>query len=299
MARIRTIKPEFWDSPDIGDVSRDARLTFIGLWNLADDHGRLEAVPAALKGDLFPYDDDVTVEMVCGWINDLARQGLVRLYASGRRAYLHITGWSDHQKIDRPSNPRCPDPDDCRPVDTLTPTIQRDLARADGQLVVAPVSTQAREPVAQPSRGPREPVERPSRPERRTVGTSERRTSLPAEPANKGDQHRELFDALQEACGLTGQKLTRSEGGRIAKAAKDLREVGATPDEVHAKAAAYRRKWPDVELTPTALVSNWAQLESRAGPVRRVKRADHCGECDQPLASHDDELHRILVRAAG
>ncbi len=41
MARIRSIKPEFPQSESMGNVSRDARLTFIQLWTLADDSGRL------------------------------------------------------------------------------------------------------------------------------------------------------------------------------------------------------------------------------------------------------------------
>ena len=39
MARIRTIKPQFWDDLKIGRLSRDARLLYIGLWNFADDLG--------------------------------------------------------------------------------------------------------------------------------------------------------------------------------------------------------------------------------------------------------------------
>lgn len=31
MARIRSIKPEFWVSEQIGECSTNARLTFIGL----------------------------------------------------------------------------------------------------------------------------------------------------------------------------------------------------------------------------------------------------------------------------
>jgi hypothetical protein len=172
MARIRTIKPEFWSSPDIGDVSRDARLTFVGLWNIADDTGRLEAVPAQIRSVLFPYDDDVTVADVCGWLNELAIQGLIRLFSQGRRAYLSIVSWADHQKISNPSQPRCPDPDDCRTLDAITPTIQRDLA----------CQPTLRTPsLARPSVDPTETLGRPSAPELRNVGPSERRNVGPSE----------------------------------------------------------------------------------------------------------------------
>ena len=49
MARIRTIKPQFWDDLKIGRLSRDARLLYIGLWNFADDLGVVIADPVWLK----------------------------------------------------------------------------------------------------------------------------------------------------------------------------------------------------------------------------------------------------------
>lgn len=39
MARIRTIKPEFWTAEQVMELSRDARLLFIGMWNFCDDAG--------------------------------------------------------------------------------------------------------------------------------------------------------------------------------------------------------------------------------------------------------------------
>lgn len=112
MARIRTIKPEFWSSPTLASVSRDARLTFVGLWNHADDYGRCEAIPRSLLGDLYPFDQDVTEDDVVRWVDELASAGLVQLYERRRRHYLYVVGWDEHQRIDRPSQPRCPAPDD-------------------------------------------------------------------------------------------------------------------------------------------------------------------------------------------
>lgn len=37
MPRIRTIKPEYWTSEQVLDLSIPARLAFIGLWNFCDD----------------------------------------------------------------------------------------------------------------------------------------------------------------------------------------------------------------------------------------------------------------------
>jgi hypothetical protein len=41
MARIRTIKPEFWTDEKVVECSFEARLMFIGMFNFADDKGNL------------------------------------------------------------------------------------------------------------------------------------------------------------------------------------------------------------------------------------------------------------------
>lgn len=56
MSRIRTIKPEFFDDPDIGDLSPWARLLFIGLWTQSDRDGRVVADWRRLRARIFPYD---------------------------------------------------------------------------------------------------------------------------------------------------------------------------------------------------------------------------------------------------
>lgn len=49
MARIRTVKPEFWTDEKIVECSIPARLLFIGLFNFADDKGCLERSPKRIK----------------------------------------------------------------------------------------------------------------------------------------------------------------------------------------------------------------------------------------------------------
>lgn len=102
MARIRSIKPEFWVSEQVAECSTNARLTFIGLWNFADDNGVHPAKPKTLKAELYPM-DDVTSGQVAEWVEELLRVGLLASFESGGEGYWHITGWSRHQKIDRPS----------------------------------------------------------------------------------------------------------------------------------------------------------------------------------------------------
>lgn len=53
MARIRTVKPEFWTDEKVVECSISARLLFIGLFNFADDKGCLERSPKRIKMQVF------------------------------------------------------------------------------------------------------------------------------------------------------------------------------------------------------------------------------------------------------
>lgn len=104
MARIRTIKPEFWIDPTLIECSLSARLLFVGTWNFADDYGNLEAHPLRIKAQIFPM-DDIQVEPL---IAELVDHGLLVAYEADGKNYLHIKSFQRHQKINRPSQPQCP-----------------------------------------------------------------------------------------------------------------------------------------------------------------------------------------------
>ena len=108
MARIRTVKPEFWTSEQIVECSRDARLLFIGMWNFVDDGGVMPANARTLKMRVYPGDDDITSENIRGLIDELITNGLIECYSVENKEYWAVTGWH-HQKIDRP-NPKYPGP---------------------------------------------------------------------------------------------------------------------------------------------------------------------------------------------
>ena len=114
MARIRSIKPEFPQSESMGNVSRDARLTFILLWTLADDEGRLRGNSRMLASLLFPYDDgedghvSTTGKNVEAWLDELEREGCIVRYQIDGAAYVQVSNWLIHQKIDKPSKSKIP-----------------------------------------------------------------------------------------------------------------------------------------------------------------------------------------------
>jgi len=111
--RIRSIKPEFWESESLGRISREARLLFIGLFSCCDDHGRARASSRLLASRLFPYDDDAFKKLPA-WISELERQDCIRLYQVAGESYLDIPKWLNHQKIDKPSASKLPSFDDVR-----------------------------------------------------------------------------------------------------------------------------------------------------------------------------------------
>lgn len=107
MARIRTIKPEFWTSEKIVECSRDARLFFIGMWNFADDEGRLVNSAMQLKMKIFPA-EDLLIESIQGLLTELSVNGLIKCYVVDNKEYIQIVGW-DHQKINRPNPSKIPE----------------------------------------------------------------------------------------------------------------------------------------------------------------------------------------------
>lgn len=109
MPRIRTIKPEFWSDEKLAYVSRDARLLFIGLWNLSDDFGVCKGHISWIKSQLFPY-DDLSMRKFQSWLNQLIDQKFITPFSQNGEKFLYIRNFNKHQVINRPSKQRNPEP---------------------------------------------------------------------------------------------------------------------------------------------------------------------------------------------
>lgn len=105
-----------------------------------------------------------------------------------------------------------------------------------------------------------------------------------------------LFEAVCQTCGIDWTRpLTSSARGRINKAVKELRDAGVTPDLVPSAGKAYRRKFPNAELTPTALAANWATLAAEVKPAKKAwSETNWCQQCGQDA---DDIYHGELCDA--
>ena len=100
MARIRYLKPEFFEDEHLAELPFETRLFFAGLWNFADKAGRLEDRPARLKVKIFPYDKvdiDKCLELLSKPKNGTGRPFIQRYEAQGER-YIQIVAWDKHQK---------------------------------------------------------------------------------------------------------------------------------------------------------------------------------------------------------
>lgn len=113
MARIRTVKPDFWKSESIAALPFRTRLTFIGLWTYVDDNGVGLDSYKLIAAELFGLEDDPR-EARANVREDLARlhsAGRIARYAVGGKRYFAVVNWDEHQKIDKPGRPRYPGPE--------------------------------------------------------------------------------------------------------------------------------------------------------------------------------------------
>jgi hypothetical protein len=118
MARIRSIKPEFFRHEALYEAEKETklplRLAFAGLWTAADREGRFRWSPRQLKLDCLPYDD-------CDFsrvLDALMTRGFIVKYAVDGKELGCIPSWHQHQVINnREKSSDLPAPNE---INTLT-----------------------------------------------------------------------------------------------------------------------------------------------------------------------------------
>ena len=102
MARIRTIKPEFWQNEELAEVSESARLVAIGLLNLSDDEGWFKAHARLIESALFPLTEPSMSIHEC--LNQLIEIGYITIHSgSDSKSYGNVVNFNAHQRVNRPS----------------------------------------------------------------------------------------------------------------------------------------------------------------------------------------------------
>jgi len=120
------LDPNIWRNHKFGYLSTIARLLFIGMITLADDEGRLQALPRFLKASIFPY-DDVKEDDIISALQECLDTQLVQHYKNGLYEYCVLFGWEEHQTIRRDlfKKSTIPEPPALQPRNvTVTPALQ-------------------------------------------------------------------------------------------------------------------------------------------------------------------------------
>jgi len=99
MARIRTIKPEFFRHEGLFEAEKETalplRVAFVALWTVCDRDGRFRWKPRALKLDCLPY-DDVDFSRV---LDALETREFVVRYAVNGEDFGAIPSFAKHQVV--------------------------------------------------------------------------------------------------------------------------------------------------------------------------------------------------------
>ena len=106
MARKRIIDPSFWIDEEIGKISPEARLLYIGLWGICDDnYATFPNKLGELKIQIFPY-DNVKVDKLLKELADIGK--ILPFKDRDGQDYWYLKNLLKWQKIDRPSSPKYP-----------------------------------------------------------------------------------------------------------------------------------------------------------------------------------------------
>lgn len=146
MARIRTIKPEFWSDEKLSPMDDTTRLVFLGLISMADDCGRLLDSAKQIEAYIWPHAD--RSRGVREALANLSRAGrIVRGVTESGQNIIEVTNWKKHQKVDHP-NTRA----------ALPKIVTQVVEPADDTQPFAKASRKPRERFANGSRGARDTI---------------------------------------------------------------------------------------------------------------------------------------------
>lgn len=108
MARIRSLKPEFWTDVRLGRLPTLSRLVFLCLISMSDDEGRIEGDAETVWHFGFPRE---SVEDVTKALRTLQECSRIVLYRGPEGIpVMAIPTFRKHQRIDKPSTSKLPAP---------------------------------------------------------------------------------------------------------------------------------------------------------------------------------------------
>ncbi|GAC81680.1 hypothetical protein SAMN04488550_4162 [Gordonia malaquae] len=232
MARIRTIKPEFFTSPDIAALDFPARQLFQAMWCYADDFGIGETNLYGLLGFAFPDSDGFTAEDLRGFCAALAAQNLAEFYTVRGRHFYVIQTWDSHQKTERRSTRRKnPTPEDPE----ATPDM-RILCCADSAPNLR--RTSGANPPQEQGKGNRgsgtgeqtTTARERARAPRESSSTFADGTPIPPEPPHDSDEHVVVAEIVPTEIGTAATPRTTSPGNAAKTTVRTILGGAGYPD---------------------------------------------------------------------
>lgn len=227
MARIRSIKPEFFTSESVSQLPIRARLTWIGIWTECDDYGVTRNNVKLIKAAVWPL-DQVSLADVEADLEALETAGRIVRYTVGGRGYLTVTSWEEHQKMNRRGGRKYPPPSEADP-----PRNDGD-GDASSAAAVPPQCASTTIVVQEQGTGSRE------------QGTATRGDVVAASASPPSAQ-----TLLGEWIDHCGQPPPSRVKGHVARELKTMLDDGIEPDRIRAGLA----EWNSKGLSPATLAS--------------------------------------------
>lgn len=113
MARIRSVKPEYFIHERALGLKLVTRFFFIGFWTQCDKAGRIALKPRTLKHSIIPEEKASVPAM----LDELEESGFIHRYEVRGETFAHVMNWAKHQHPhpkEQPSKlPPCPMHEPC------------------------------------------------------------------------------------------------------------------------------------------------------------------------------------------
>lgn len=106
--RIRVIRPSFYSSESLGNVSVWARYLFICLWSYVADNGVGRDNARLIRGECFPFDGEEILPEIESALDELESVGCIIRYDWKGKRLLWVEKFLDYQDPRRPSKPPFP-----------------------------------------------------------------------------------------------------------------------------------------------------------------------------------------------
>jgi hypothetical protein len=126
MAHGRMISKKIGCSKQVHDLSSDTcRLAFTWTIPHLDKEGRIHGDPSILRSLVFPRRTDISPDIMQGFINEWAIQGLVQLYEVQGDTYIYFPTFRENQpglRSDKEPDSCLPSPEEGRQIDGKVPS---------------------------------------------------------------------------------------------------------------------------------------------------------------------------------